>query len=145
MNRFFTKSLALVALVGAFTMFASPAQAALSMQLNAYNSANVLLATTGVINDNGAGDAAGAQLGQIVFVGGVGNWQINVDNGQGDPLLLNQPHMDLTYSSTSNAGAVGDYLEIVFTQTNTMTSSPSLGLRLRRHEQRDICAGLGAH
>ena len=81
MNRFITKSLMLVALVGALTAFStSRAEAALSMQLTSYNAANVQLATTGVINDNVAPDASGA-LGAIVFNGAVGDWTLNVGAG----------------------------------------------------------------
>jgi hypothetical protein len=122
MNRFFTKGLVLVALVGAMAAYSTKAEAALSMTLTSYNAANVVLGTTGVINDNGAGDSAGGLLGVIVFAGAVGTWDINVDTGQGQPIFPDQPHLDLAYVTTSLTGAAGDYLVIDFTESNAASS-----------------------
>ena len=130
MNRFFNKSLVLVALVGAMAVFStSQAEAALTMQLRAYNSLNVLLATTPVITDDGPGDSQ-AGFGTIVFVGSVGAWTINVDTGIGSPEFPDQPHMDLNYSSKGTGAGVGDYIVIDFTDTTQMVGSPSLGMKI---------------
>jgi hypothetical protein len=129
MNRFFTKSIGLIALVGAFTMFASQAEAALSMSLTSYNAANVAQATSGVINDQGMGDSNGV-LGAVTFIGAVGAWTINVDTGLGDPHFVAQPHVDLAYTTSGQGAGVGDYLEITFTQTNTPTSSPGFAMSI---------------
>lgn len=130
MNRFITKSLALVALVGGMTAFSTNrAEAALSMQLTSYNAANVQLATTGVINDNVAPDGAPA-LGAIVFNGSVGDWQLNVDTGIGFPLFANQPHLDLNYTALSATGAVGDYLVIDFTESAEAVAAPSISTHI---------------
>jgi len=130
MNRFFNKSLVLVALVGAMAVFStSQAEAALTMQLRAYNSLNVLLATTPVITDDGPGDSQ-AGFGTIVFVGSVGAWTINVDTGIGSPEFPDQPHMDLNYSTKGTGAGVGDYIEIDFTDTTQMVGSPSLGMKI---------------
>jgi hypothetical protein len=133
MNRFFTKSIALVALVGGMSLFsANQAEAALSMQLNAYSAANVLLGSV-TINDDQIGPPADGLpgLGGIVFVGAVANWSLNVDTGLGAPLLDNQPHMDLNYVTTAfdaQAQAVGDYLEILLTQTDSAASGGLTGI-----------------
>jgi hypothetical protein len=129
MNRFFTKSIGLIALVGAFTMFASQAEAALSMSLTSYNAANVAQATSGVINDQGMGDANGA-LGAVTFIGAVGAWTINVDTGLGEGQLSPQPHVDLNYTTFGANAAPGDYLEVTFTQTNTTASSPGFSMAI---------------
>src|SRR5689334_1321017 len=118
MNRFFTKSLVLVALVGALTAFStSRADAALSMTLTSYSAANVQLATSGAIAGVG---------GVAVFNGAVGSWVVNVDTGIGTPIFP-QPKMDLNYTTVGTGGA-GEYLVIDFTDTNVLVGSPGFGL-----------------
>lgn len=70
--------------------------------------------TTITISDNGAGDAQGA-AGQVVWVGSVGNWTLNVHTGTTFPVLgtLANPVMDLSFNATSNAA--GGTLVISFT------------------------------
>jgi len=131
MNRFFNKSLVLVALVGAMAVFStSQAEAALTMQLRAYDSGNNLLASTPVINDDGAGDLLSPHIGAILFSGPVGAWTINVDTGIGYPEFSTQPHMDLNYSAKGTGAGVGDYLVIDFTDDNQTSGSPSVGMKI---------------
>lgn len=130
MNRFFTKSIVLAALVGAITLM-SPArsEAALSLVLTTN------LGQTLTINDNnlpapgGAPDANGV-LGAVVWTGSLGTWVVNTDTGLGDPLLLDQPHMDLNYSTTNVGGNVGDWLQIDLIQTNTTAGSATVGTHI---------------
>jgi hypothetical protein len=130
MNRLFTKSIALIALVGAFTAFsASKAEAALSLELTAYDVGGGVEATTGVISDDGAGDLAGG-LGVITFVGPVGTWIVNTDTGIGSPIFSDQPHLDLNYVTVNLGGDIGDYLEITFTQTGTTAAAGSVGMSI---------------
>ena len=131
MNRFFKKSIVLMALVGGVALSTDKAEAALTLQLTSYNAANVVLGTTGVIADQGAGDAASGTVGAVAFVGGVGNWQLNITGGIGSPVFPDQPHLDLGYNSSSAAAgsAAGDYIVADFTETNAV-SSGSGGLSL---------------
>jgi hypothetical protein len=138
MNRFFTKSIALIALVGAFSLFTSNAEAALSMRLTAYNGGGGVIGAPVTIEDEQVGPPSdlAAGLGAITFIGAVGNWTFNVDTGQGAPFLIDQPHMDLNYVATAapagqgqGAVNVGDYLEIELTQTFS-EGSPSMRLAL---------------
>lgn len=131
MNRFI-KSVALGALVGAFSLFSTTAEAALSMQVTSYNAANVQQATSGVITDGGGSDA-NPLAGAVTFVGPVGTWTLNVNTGAGEPFFLDQPHLDLNYIvgvGPANGAAVGDYLEITFTQTNTMAPAPTVSTKI---------------
>jgi hypothetical protein len=125
MNRFITKSIALIALVGVFTVFStSKAEAALSLTITTSAGASL------TVNDNGAGDAANLLLGAISNTSTLGQWVLNITGGLGDPLLADQPHMDLSYNSTNVGGAAGDWIQFDLVQTNTMTSSPTLGMKL---------------
>ena len=63
--------------------------------------------TTITISDNGAGDAQGA-AGQVVWIGSIGNWTLNVHTGSTYPVIgtLTNPMLDLSFNATSN-GAGG--------------------------------------
>ena len=135
MHRFFTRSIALLALVGAvMALSVNKAEAALQMQLKAYDSAGNLLASSAVLTDEQPGDGLFGLPGALLFVGTVGTWDINVDTGTGQPAFTNQPHLDLAYGATDLANgpggpgtaAAGAYLEIEFTQTDTMAVAPSV-------------------
>lgn len=69
--------------------------------------------TTITISDNGAGDAQGA-AGQVVFVGSIGNWTLNVHTGSTYPVIgsLSNPMLDLSFNATS--GGTGGTLWILF-------------------------------
>jgi hypothetical protein len=121
MNRFFTKSIALIALVGAVMVFASPAEAALSMRLTD-NLGNTVTITDEGVDDDGAG------FGVIVFNSPLGDWFINVATGIGDPIFPDQPHMDLNSINISTSGAAG-WLDIELTQTD-MSVPASSGVSL---------------
>jgi hypothetical protein len=123
MNRFFKKSIVLMALVGGVALSTGTAEAALTMQLTSYNAANVLQATTGVINDDGPGDSA-VLTGVVTFAGALGNWSVNVDTGIGSPVFPDQPHMDLAYQAVGGpALGIGDYLVIDFTETDAVSAT----------------------
>ncbi len=73
-------------------------------------------ATTIVINDNGPGDANGA-VGQITYVGAVGNWILNVTTGTA--LGLGNPLIDLSSADTVlGSGTGANSLTLKFTATN---------------------------
>jgi hypothetical protein len=65
------------------------------------------------IVDNGPGDAQAA-LGQVVFVGSIGNWSFNVQTGTTFPVIgtLPNPMLDLSFNATSNGP--GGTLQIQF-------------------------------
>lgn len=60
--------------------------------------------TTITISDGGAGDSQ-AVPGQVVWVGSVGNWTLNVHTGTTYPVLgsLTNPVLDLSFNAISNA------------------------------------------
>ncbi|MES2694379.1 MAG: hypothetical protein V4773_12960 [Verrucomicrobiota bacterium] len=68
---------------------------------------------TVIVSDNGVGDAQGA-AGQVVFVGSIGNWTLNVHSGSTYPVIgsLSNPMMDLSFNATSNGA--GGTLQILF-------------------------------
>jgi hypothetical protein len=130
MNRILTKSFALIALVGAFTLSAATkSEAALTMTLTTYNAANVQQQTTGVITDNSGLDSTAA-LGAVTFNGAIGAWIVNVDTGLGAPILPDQPHLDLNYLTAAPGAAVGDYLVIDFTDTAETAGAASIGMKI---------------
>jgi hypothetical protein len=69
--------------------------------------------TTFTISDNGGGDSQGA-AGQIVWVGSIGNWTLNVHTGTTYPVLgtLQNPTLDLSFNATSTGP--GGTLQISF-------------------------------
>jgi len=69
--------------------------------------------TTITISDNGAGDVQGA-AGQVVFVGSIGNWSLNVHTGTTYPVIgsLTNPMLDLSFNATSSSA--GGTLWILF-------------------------------
>ncbi len=60
--------------------------------------------TTITISDNGAGDTQGA-AGQVVWVGSIGNWSLNVHTGTTFPVLgsLTNPVLDVSFNATSSS------------------------------------------
>lgn len=69
--------------------------------------------TTITISDNGAGDSQAAG-GQVVWVGSIGNWSLNVHTGTTYPAIgsLTNPMLDLSFNATS--GGTGGTLVISF-------------------------------
>lgn len=109
MNRIFTKSLGLIALVGAFTLASTTqSEAALSLKLTDG-------VTTVTITDGGGGDS-NPLAGAITWIGTVGVWTLNVATGAGAPFYADQPHMDLNSINSATGGAAG-FLDIFLTQT----------------------------
>src|ERR1043165_1553588 len=108
MNRFFTKSLALVALVGAFTLSAATkSEAAISLRLDDG------LGNTVTITDGGLGDS-NALAGAITWIGTLGTWNLNVSTGAGSA-ITGPMAMDL--NSINNTTAAGTLL-IDFSENN---------------------------
>jgi hypothetical protein len=106
MNRFITKSLVLVALVGAMTAFSTNrAEAALTAWI-----CDTLLCTAGdayQVTDNGAGDSDPA-LGAISATHATGGLSTTVNVGTSKPVLA-QPSMDLGFIA-SGVGTAYLYL-----------------------------------
>lgn len=98
MNRIFTKSIALVALVGAFSLFsAAKSEAGFTAWI-----CNDALCTGGgdiIINDEGAGDGLTGTVGAILAAGSVGGLSVTVNTSQSKPILP-QPSMDLTFTAS---------------------------------------------
>jgi hypothetical protein len=120
MNRFFTKSLGLIALVGAMTAFAAGrAEAALSMVITTSGGASLTI--NDEVNDGlgGVPDDSLPGFGGVTWIGSVGTWVVNVDTGIGPPIFANQPEMDLNYVTVNTGGVAGDWLQIDFIQTGT--------------------------
>ena len=69
--------------------------------------------TTITISDGGAGDSQAA-AGQVVWIGSIGNWTLNVHTGSTYPVIgsLSNPMMDLNFNATS--GGAGGTLVISF-------------------------------
>jgi hypothetical protein len=129
MKRFFTKTVGLLALVGAATLFsAGQAEAALSLVLTTSGGQTL------TINDNNApaGTAADSNgtVGAVVFSGALGNWIVNTDTGIGAPLFTIQPHMDLNYSTVNIGGVAGDWIQVDFIQTGTTAGSAGLSTHI---------------
>jgi len=124
MNRIFTKSIALIALVGAFTLGApTKSEAAFTMWLcdQAFCSGG----TVTIISDNGAGDLTAATTGRITaFMGGVGGFNaFDVEIGLTKPEIgsAGSPEMDLSFNALS-AGAAEAWLYISDTDFTGITS-----------------------
>jgi hypothetical protein len=69
--------------------------------------------TTITITDGGVGDSQGA-AGQVVWIGSLGNWNLNVHTGSTFPVIgtLASPQMDITFNATS--GGAGGTLTLSF-------------------------------
>lgn len=69
--------------------------------------------STVTITDGGAGDSQAA-AGQVVWVGSIGNWTLNVHTGSTFPVIgsLSNPMLDLSFNATS--GGTGGTLVISF-------------------------------
>ncbi len=69
--------------------------------------------TTITITDSGLGDAQAAP-GQVVWVGSIGNWTLNVHTGTTFPVIgsLSNPMLDLSFNATSTGA--GGTLQILF-------------------------------
>lgn len=100
MNRFFTKSFVLVALVGAMTAFgAQRADAALTLKMcvvSDCSSGAVVTVTDGVGSDV-------AVDGVVAYVGAVGGMEININSALSKPTLGSG--MDLGYNVANTTGA----------------------------------------
>lgn len=89
--------------LAALAAIASLTQIALAVpQLRVTDGVNTV-----TISDSGAGDLQAA-AGQVVFVGSVGNWTLNVHTGTTYPVIgsLSNPMLDLSFNATSS-GAGG--------------------------------------
>lgn len=104
MNRFFTKSIALIAMVGAFTLVpAAKSEAALQLFL-----CDVQFCAGGTVitvNDDGAGDLQNATEGVILWSGTFGGFTLSIDTAFGVPFVgtSTNPQLDLNFSA-SGAG-----------------------------------------
>jgi hypothetical protein len=102
MNRLFTKSIALVALVGAMTAFStSKAEAAFSLMI--CDDAACSGAGDLTFLDDGLGIDATAGDGVITGIGAVGGMEINVNTALSKPALADG--MDLNFLANNLAGA----------------------------------------
>jgi hypothetical protein len=124
MNRFFTKSLVLVALVGAMTAYStSKAEAAFTMYL--CNDAGCGGGGDVTVTDNGAGDLTNLTAGRIsAFLGGVGGFSaFDIETGLSKPELgsAGSPQLDLQFNALS-AGAAEAWLYISDTDFTGVTS-----------------------
>ncbi len=119
MNRIFSRSIVLLALVGAIGA-ARPAEAALSLRLDD----GINPAVT--IDDGGAGDV-NPLAGVVTYVGTIGVWLINVTTGLTQPGLFGPSHMDLNSVNTSTAAG---NLSIQLTQTDMNPPAPGSSLSL---------------
>ena len=101
MNRFFTKSIALIALVGAFSLSTATRSEAAFYALIC-NDPLCDGAGDVIVQDNGAGDALSGTAGAISIAGSVGGLSIVVNTSQSKPLLgsATSPQMDMTYTVT---------------------------------------------
>jgi len=100
MNRFFTKSLALIALVGGITAF-STTQADAALVAYICNDAACVGGGDITASDNGVGDVDGGANNHIILTGTVGDYEIttNIAQNLGDGL-------DLNYTATNTGGGV---------------------------------------
>jgi hypothetical protein len=99
MNRFFTKSLVLVALVGAMTAYStSKAEAALQLFLCTAEFCDG--GTTITVNDNAAGDTD-ATVGIIAWSGSFAGFSTSIDAAFGVPNIgsASNPELDLLFSA----------------------------------------------
>jgi PEP-CTERM motif-containing protein len=96
----------IAALATVALLSASPARADLMLKLT--DGTN-----TFTVTDQMAGDV-NPTAGVITFIGGVGNWNINVSTGTGSP-ALDPGHLDLTTTSINSTGS--GTLDILLTQT----------------------------
>src|ERR1041384_8265621 len=108
MNRLITKSLALVALVGAFTVFsAAKSEAALTAYI--CNDAACLGGDDLIVADNGAGDSFPFNTVDGVISTGtlnIGDYSIATNVSKSKPSQLNG--MDLSWTATRNNPATGN-------------------------------------
>jgi len=116
MNRFFTKSLALIALVGGITAFSTSKAEATLVAYICNDAACVAGGGDVSAADEGAGDAASGILDKIVMIGvNVGAYEFNVNTAQrvGGGL-------DLNYTATNDSGGVAGsvWLWVVDTDFN---------------------------
>lgn len=105
MNRFFTKSIALIALVGAVTMFTtSKAEAAFIAYI--CDDAACVGGGDHIVTDGGAGDALGGVAGAITTVGVVGGYTFEVATTQSKPAIgsAESPKIGMNYTATCVAG-----------------------------------------
>jgi hypothetical protein len=122
MNRIVTKSLGLVALVGAFTLSAATSEAAISLRLDDGPGG----AATVTVTDGGAGDADLLVNGAITFIGTLGTWNLNVSTGAGSA-ITGPFAIDLnSINNTSGAGT----MTIDFTESNFVAPGPVFGTTL---------------
>ena len=100
MNRFFTKSIALIALVGAFTVFStSKAEAAFAAAI-----CNDAACAGG--DDLIVDDGVGNPLDGFIFIGGpIGDYQVATNISKSAPLLADG--MDLSWTATRNNPSAG--------------------------------------
>jgi hypothetical protein len=111
MNRFFTKSLVLVALVGAMTAY-STSQAEATFSLSICNDALCAGGDDLTIVDNGAGDTTNLLNGSIVWVGSFNGMDLNVDTALSKPILTSG--MDLNFSATNIVGVPASVWLVAF-------------------------------
>jgi hypothetical protein len=77
--------------------------------------------TTVFVNDGGVGDV-NAAVGQITFIGALGNWNLNVTTGT----VGTNPLIDLNSVDTLNGAGTGvNALTLTFSATNYSVGSPS--------------------
>lgn len=124
MNRFFTKSLVLVALVGAFTLFASARSEAafVAYICDSQGCGGVQNTNWVLVTDNGAGDNAGA-AGVISMVTGatIGGMTTTVNTSSTKPAIP-QPELDITFTAVG----IGD-VWLYATDTDYTSVSPLFG------------------
>lgn len=117
MNRFLTNSIALLTLVGVMTLFASPAEAALSLRLS--DGVTTVTIDNGEV-DGGGDDDLNPSVNAVTWLGVVGVWSVNVSTGLLNP-AINTTFMDLnSVNSSTGAGT----LDIYFTQTGLTAPPP---------------------
>ncbi len=111
-----TAALAIVALLSA-----SPARAALILQLSD-GSTTVTIPDQQVI----APADSNPMVGVVTFIGPVGNWNVNVSTGTGNPVFPDQGHLDLNTLNVNSSGS--GTLDILITQTNLTAANPGFNL-----------------
>jgi hypothetical protein len=115
--------MAALALVGVQAASAATIQ----MRITDYTPGMVQVAQQ-IIDDNVAPDGFIAVLGKISFTGGVGNWNLQINAGTGDPLLP-PATMDLSYNVQAIPGT-NDILVIEFSQKGNTEVSPAWNAKI---------------